>query len=339
MMPQPNSAHVQEQVWQDSKWLLPGAILLVCTEQMLGCGIPQFCKKGQSVALAKVIKSIPGILAHQSGTGRASASVKFLDAAGWALAPQLVAQCRAVRRAMAGHPRARHPSITTALPMRPDRFSNAHGGDTRPDHALATELAACENGPQGRRSGGSFVVVQIGASFAFAGHVLNRLQERSLIAANENGPFAGKLFANEHGASDSKLRNPRWQDCPTARKWMHPKLEMMDFAQKEAWKHALSARVALIQGLPGTGKTTTGVAVVRALLADPTCIVLLAAHSNQAVDQFLEGVLDSGVPESTVLRLGGFSSSERMQSSLCMSSVAAANKSGTKRNPRLRGLP
>lgn len=248
---------MQEMFWRDSKWLLPGAILLVCTRQMLGAGFPQFCKRGQPVALLKVIKSIPGILAHQSGRGRASATVKFLDAAGWALAPQLVAQRRVVRRANATLRRAtaRSAAPVGAITLRPDEVSEAHGGDIGADYRLAAQLAdprtAADCDETANASGREFVVVQIGASFAFAGHVLKCLQDASLLAGNANGPFADRLFAGDHFASDSKVRCPEWQLCPATRKWMHAKLEMMDTAQKEAWKHALSSTVALVQGPPG----------------------------------------------------------------------------------------
>lgn len=73
--------------------------------------------------------------------------------------------------------------------------------------------------------------------------------------------------------------------------------------------------------------------MVRALLADPACVVLVATHSNQAVDTFLEGLLDSGVPSSTILRLGGFSSSERIQK-LTLFELTNAKTGGNKKQKK-----
>lgn len=60
---------------------------------------------GQPVALLKVVKSTSGILTHHPGRGSTSATVKFLDSNGWALASQLVVQWRAVRCANAAQQR------------------------------------------------------------------------------------------------------------------------------------------------------------------------------------------------------------------------------------------
>lgn len=84
----------------------------------------------------------------------------------------------------------------------------------------------------------------------------------------------------------------------------------------------------------GTGKTTTGVAMVRALLADPECVVLICTHSNQAVDNFLERLLDFGLPSDTVLRLGGFSSSPRIQELTLFKLSSAGRHQRSRKKPK-----
>ena len=55
----------------------------------------------------------------------------------------------------------------------------------------------------------------------------------------------------------------------------------------------------------GTGKTVIGVALARALLAQPVSRVLLLAQTNHALDQFAEAIIESGYAEDSVLRIGG----------------------------------
>ncbi|MCO5199588.1 MAG: AAA domain-containing protein [Anaerolineae bacterium] len=72
-------------------------------------------------------------------------------------------------------------------------------------------------------------------------------------------------------------------------------------AQHAAVTHALSAQdVAVIHGPPGTGKTTTLVAVIRAALRQGDR-VLACAPSNLAVDNLCESLLAVGEP---IVRLG-----------------------------------
>jgi hypothetical protein len=63
----------------------------------------------------------------------------------------------------------------------------------------------------------------------------------------------------------------------------------------------------------GTGKTMIGVSVTRALLTDPTCAILLLTYTNHALDQFCEAILDSGLPDAQLLRIGSRAGSERIK--------------------------
>ena len=54
--------------------------------------------------------------------------------------------------------------------------------------------------------------------------------------------------------------------------------------------------------IAGTGKTMIGVALARALLADPACTILLLTYTNHALDQFCESLIASGLSKDQVLR-------------------------------------
>ena len=54
-------------------------------------------------------------------------------------------------------------------------------------------------------------------------------------------------------------------------------------------------RCTLVVGMPGTGKSATMVAVVRALVAQGLS-VLVTSHTNSAVDNVLAKLLAAGVP-------------------------------------------
>ncbi|OJJ46412.1 hypothetical protein ASPZODRAFT_2129422 [Penicilliopsis zonata CBS 506.65] len=88
----------------------------------------------------------------------------------------------------------------------------------------------------------------------------------------------------------------------------------LDPGQAEALVSALTNEVALIQGPPGTGKSYVGIQIARCLLTNRQVLgpgpILCVCYTNHALDQFLEGLLDSGI--SKILRLGGPSKSNRL---------------------------
>eukprot|EP01059_Diplonema_ambulator_P036920 TRINITY_DN950_c0_g1_i2.p1 TRINITY_DN950_c0_g1~~TRINITY_DN950_c0_g1_i2.p1 ORF type:complete len:1900 (+),score=439.49 TRINITY_DN950_c0_g1_i2:41-5740(+) len=71
--------------------------------------------------------------------------------------------------------------------------------------------------------------------------------------------------------------------------------------QQEALHTALTKRVSLIHGPPGTGKTTTSIAVLKAWVAAGLGPVLATSDSNTAVDNLVTGLVAAGV---NVIRLG-----------------------------------
>ncbi|KAJ5561386.1 hypothetical protein N7461_000147 [Penicillium sp. DV-2018c] len=105
-------------------------------------------------------------------------------------------------------------------------------------------------------------------------------------------------------------------DAPTDVQYVqdHTKL---DHAQANALVNCLKQKLALIQGPPGTGKSYTGVAIVKAMLANRNMggtglgPILCVTYTNHALDQLLEALLDNKVT-SDIIRIGSRSKSERL---------------------------
>ena len=105
----------------------------------------------------------------------------------------------------------------------------------------------------------------------------------------------------------------------------------LDQSQLDAIKMALTQEIAVIQGPPGTGKTYIGYKIVQTLLenrrvwdSNKTSPILVMCLSNHALDQFLEGLLDSRITchdrdsdrkfrQPDIVRVGGRSKNERIQ--------------------------
>ncbi|RPA78403.1 hypothetical protein BJ508DRAFT_228237 [Ascobolus immersus RN42] len=89
----------------------------------------------------------------------------------------------------------------------------------------------------------------------------------------------------------------------------------LDEGQSVALLAALQRELALIQGPPGTGKSYVGIQIAKILWANKrqTGIgpILCVCYTNHALDQFLEELLDAGIPK--IVRLGSRSKSERIQ--------------------------
>ncbi|KZV71056.1 P-loop containing nucleoside triphosphate hydrolase protein [Peniophora sp. CONT] len=79
----------------------------------------------------------------------------------------------------------------------------------------------------------------------------------------------------------------------------------LDDAQAKALLTGLTQKVSLIQGPPGTGKSFIGALLTKALHDMTSDTILVCCYTNHALDQFLEDLLDIGIPESSIVRLGG----------------------------------
>lgn len=87
--------------------------------------------------------------------------------------------------------------------------------------------------------------------------------------------------------------------------WPRDNPPVLDASQFEALRRILTKQLAIIQGPPGTGKTHVSVVALELLLrnmapGDPP--IILAAHTNHAVDQLLRHVANF---EPNFIRVGG----------------------------------
>ncbi|RYP86635.1 hypothetical protein DL769_000703 [Monosporascus sp. CRB-8-3] len=96
------------------------------------------------------------------------------------------------------------------------------------------------------------------------------------------------------------------RSAPTTGKGAHPvgTNARMDSSQLESLLSALEQRLSVIQGPPGTGKSFIGAHIVQCLYSNSKQRVMVIAYTNHALDQFLEELMDAGIPENTMIRLG-----------------------------------
>ena len=86
---------------------------------------------------------------------------------------------------------------------------------------------------------------------------------------------------------------------------------MLDRAQRAAFEHATSHRVACIVGPPGCGKSFAGSELSLAILAATSQKLLVVCFTNHALDQFMCHLLDRN--EQRIVRIGGKSREERLE--------------------------
>lgn len=91
---------------------------------------------------------------------------------------------------------------------------------------------------------------------------------------------------------------------------------MFDQTQQNAFERIVSRELGIVQGPPGTGKTYTSVMAIERLVQtlnqdDTSGIVVIAAQTNHAVDQFLEICIQRNIGK--IVRLGGRSTVECLQ--------------------------
>ncbi|MCJ1382149.1 hypothetical protein MMC17_005261 [Xylographa soralifera] len=96
-----------------------------------------------------------------------------------------------------------------------------------------------------------------------------------------------------------------------------PKATHLDVAQAKCLLAGLNQRLSLVQGPPGTGKSFIGALIGKAIYIHTSQKMLIVCYTNHALDQFLEDLLDVGIPTEDIVRLGAATkSSPRIQSLL-----------------------
>lgn len=83
-----------------------------------------------------------------------------------------------------------------------------------------------------------------------------------------------------------------------------PKSVELDASQLGSLLAGLRQSVSLIQGPPGTGKSFIGALLTQALVKHTSEKILVICFTNHALDQFLEDLLDIGIPAEYMVRLG-----------------------------------
>jgi len=90
----------------------------------------------------------------------------------------------------------------------------------------------------------------------------------------------------------------------------------LDPSQQVALDHALTHRLAIIQGPPGCGKTFIGIKLVALLLSmspRPKTPILVLTYKNHALDEFLKGLL-AFLRLDEIVRIGGRSRETELES-------------------------
>uniref|UniRef100_D8QIN5 AAA+ ATPase domain-containing protein n=1 Tax=Schizophyllum commune (strain H4-8 / FGSC 9210) TaxID=578458 RepID=D8QIN5_SCHCM len=77
---------------------------------------------------------------------------------------------------------------------------------------------------------------------------------------------------------------------------------VLDPAQAASLTSALKQRVSLIQGPPGTGKSFIGAILAKVLHDFTSQTILVCCYTNHALDQFLEDLIDVGIPRTSIVR-------------------------------------
>ncbi|KAL9110261.1 MAG: hypothetical protein Q9227_005168 [Pyrenula ochraceoflavens] len=78
----------------------------------------------------------------------------------------------------------------------------------------------------------------------------------------------------------------------------------LDGSQSDSLRTGLVQALSLIQGPPGTGKSFIGALLAKAIHDRTKEIILVMCYTNHALDQFLEDLMDVGIPQESMVRLG-----------------------------------
>ncbi|KZP13920.1 P-loop containing nucleoside triphosphate hydrolase protein [Athelia psychrophila] len=158
------------------------------------------------------------------------------------------------------------------------------------------------------KAGKHFKLVQIDTAVFSFEPVLKRLQAAKTV------PLSTELV---FWKADSTLERPSF--CPSRvleaiQADPHQDLQgllntsksiKLDNSQAASLIAGLSQNVALIQGPPGTGKSFIGALLAKAINDFTSQSILVVCYTNHALDQFLEDLMDIGIPQAQMVRLGG----------------------------------
>ncbi|KAG2057924.1 P-loop containing nucleoside triphosphate hydrolase protein [Suillus hirtellus] len=158
------------------------------------------------------------------------------------------------------------------------------------------------------QSSNAIRLVQIDtALFAFE-PVLKALQKTQVIPLSEE-----LLFWKDGNTIGSAAVTAAQVTRPLA---MNPSMDLkqllglsssivLDKSQAASLLAGLTQRLSLIQGPPGTGKSFIGALLAKAIYDHTEQKILVVCYTNHALDQFLEDLMKIGIPDISMVRLGG----------------------------------
>ncbi|ROW08400.1 hypothetical protein VMCG_03318 [Cytospora schulzeri] len=90
----------------------------------------------------------------------------------------------------------------------------------------------------------------------------------------------------------------------------HRKKFRLDYSQRQSLINALSRKISVIQGPPGTGKSFIGALATHFIIKETNLKILVITYTNHAEDQFLEDLLELGIKQDVMVRLGSKSTTK-----------------------------
>ncbi|KAF4638063.1 hypothetical protein G7Y89_g15 [Cudoniella acicularis] len=183
------------------------------------------------------------------------------------------------------------------LALKPAKFDVQFQGDATLSYALL-KIRSVQN----------IRLIQLDTAVFAYEPFLRRLQDM------KNIPLSEELFHWEEG---NTLKGPTFQPTRITRQiedrlgkdlkdllGLKKSVHLND-SQMRSLVASISQRISLVQGPPGTGKSFVGALVAKVLHDSTSQVILVVCFTNHALDQFLEDLLDIGIPSDDMVRLGG----------------------------------
>jgi SpoVK/Ycf46/Vps4 family AAA+-type ATPase len=178
----------------------------------------------------------------------------------------------------------------------------------------------------------SAFMVQLSVSYFAIEPVLRQLQRMPSIPLsdhlllNEERSESWPAYVRRSSAMMAAVRNLDRADAAADmrpilwRSWAEAgsKPLVLDKSQKAAILGAMMNQVGLIQGPPGTGKSFCGALIGRMIIEHTDSTILVVCYTNHALDQFLNDLIDIGVNEDDIVRLGSSPKMDPKIERLCL---------------------
>ncbi|PQE16470.1 nfx1-type zinc finger-containing 1 protein [Rutstroemia sp. NJR-2017a BBW] len=133
-----------------------------------------------------------------------------------------------------------------------------------------------------------------------------------LLSYDKDRPLKAPSFQPQH--LKNKITNMAGKDLSSLLKTK--KAVILDASQIDALLAIAFQQVSVIQGPPGTGKSFIGALGAKILHDFTKQTILVVCFTNHALDQFLEDLLDIGIPSTAMVRLGAKSTDRTKMLSL-----------------------